>query len=221
VYVFVLVSTCGTVAFGQRDASLTSGSSFGISGGIGISLVNTTDIVDYINERAVQQAKLDDFGLASEFFGSAAVRMNNQWGVKLEYSYLLKSYNASQTFASDVSYSYGVHMPTVIAQYLILGNGYAFKAGGGLGYHVARFTEEFSYGSTVYTSTGLGVELDAEANTEFDDHLFSYISIDVRDDIMGEFQDPAGTRMYIASRGKNAKMNLFALGLKFGLLYYF
>jgi hypothetical protein len=142
--------------------------------------------------------------------------------VKLEYSYLLKSYSVPQQVGSDLSISYGIHMPCVVLQHVLSGRGYLLKLGGGLGYHVAHFTQEGSYFlPDTYTSKGLGIKIEAEGNTEFDEHLFGLIAVDVREDLMGDFRNPVGRTLAIPVKNTQASMSFFSVGLKFGLTYYF
>lgn len=195
---------------------------FALSGGMGITAINATDVVDYINMATPPASRLDDFSSAAEFFGSAQIRFNDSWGSKLEYAYLINSYNITSGSGS-YEYSYVIHMPTLIAQHLDMHAGYAFKFGGGLGYHIALLSERLQGASARdFKSTGLGVKVDAEGNTALGESMYAYLGVDVRVNFMSTFKDSQGNVLQI--RGltpKNAKMNFFALGLKFGMIYYF
>ena len=205
----------------QPSDEFSKGRAFGISFGLGLSVVKVTDIVDYINLRYLPLSKLDDFTSAPEFFGGVELGVSETWGMKLEYAYMFKSYNLGQGLTSPDVISYGVHMPTVLIQYLIYGQGYAVKVGGGLGYHIAILSEDYSfYGNQRYSSSGIGIKAELEGNTAFDDHLFGYIVIDIRENIMNEFKDSDGSTMLIPLKATNARLNLFSLGLKFGFIYY-
>ena len=211
-----------TIADAQSEAGTMGESAFGISAGLGVTLIRTADIVDYVNGVSASVNKVDDFGVAAEFFGSSELRLSAAWGVKFEYAYLLKSHNVTGAGYQDYIVSYGIHIPTLLLQYLIFGKGYIFKFGGGLGYHVANVTQDYaSLGSLGYKSTGIGIKVEAEANTEFDEHLFGVITGDIRNDIMGEIKDSKGNPLVIPNTGKHATMNFLSLGLKFGMIYYF
>ena len=218
-------TSCLVIANAQSDTSSIQRKSFAVSAGIGVSLVDATGVVDYVNDfvnyQSVSSTKQDDFATAVEFFGSAEVQVSESWGMKAEYSYLLKTYEIPQVGASPFSFSYGVHMPLLMVQYLIPEKGYTVKFGGGLGYHLAHFVKDASfYGSDEYTSTGVGIKLEAEANTEFDEHLYGLISVEVRGAVMGEFKDSQGNFMVDPVRQKDATMSFFSIGTKFGLIYY-
>ncbi len=218
----MLTLVCAVARTGaQTDTSVTVPRAVSINGGLGVALINASDIVDYINLQYQPANKLDDFATAGEFFGAGEIRVSESWGVKIEYSYLQKSYTVPQQYGADYTFSYGIHMPVAMAQYIVAGSGYVFKFGGGAGYHVAKFTQEASvFLSDTYTSKGVGIKLEAEGNTEFDEHLYGLISVDARDAVMGEFRGGGNQKLVIPVTNKNAGMNFFALGLKFGLVYY-
>jgi hypothetical protein len=221
VYFALVIGCTATVASGQPDSALSSGSWLGLGAGMGVSLVSVTDVADYINERSFQYGRQDDFTVAIEFYCAPQFRIGEEIGLKLEFAYLLRSYNIPQSSAPDVIFSFGVLMPTAIVQYLIIEHGYTVKFGGGAGYHVATFTEEYVPGEQRYTSSGIGLKLEAESNVSFDDHLSGAVVIDMRDDIAGEFKAADGSKLHILNKDKDASMNFFSLGLKFGLMYYF
>ena len=206
----------------SQDTDSVEGRNFGCSAGLGVTLVRASDIVDYVNSISSSATRVDDFGVAAEFFGTVELRLNPTVGLKLEYAYLLKSHTVSGSGYPDYIVSYGVHMPTLIVQYLFFGKGYGLKLGGGFGYHIAAITQDYSsLGNIEYTSHGIGIKAEAEANTEFDEHLYGVITGDIRDDIMSEIKDSVGKPLIIRNTGKHAGMNFFSLGVKFGMIYYF
>lgn len=212
-FIVLNVSVIAQTTFSQR---------FGAAGGMGITIVNATDVVDYINSVS-GSTRQDDFTAAPEFFGSVAVRLSQDWGVKVEYAYLIKTYTVPIVGWGDFDYAYGIHMPTVLAQYLHTGEGYAFKFGGGAGYHVVSFTEEFRGAiKKNLRSSGVGIKLEAEANTTLGGDLYAYLAGDFRTTLMSKLKDSGGATLPISSAGnKDARMNFFTLGLKLGLIYYF
>jgi hypothetical protein len=215
-----LLALLGSRSFSQSDTSLVR-RYYGVAAGLGVSLVSAPDIVDYINVQYAPATRIDNFGTGAEFFGNISVQLSESWGLKLDYAYLLKSYDLPQPYPPNFTFSYGVQMPTLVAQFFVTGKGYVLKFGGGAGYHLANFTEETYVGSTTYHAHGIGLKLDAEGDTAFDDHLFSYIGADIRGDFLGDLATDDGRKLVISSKNKNVKMNFFTIGLKFGLTYYF
>lgn len=196
-----------------------------VAGGMGITAISATDLVDYINAATSYSQRLDDFSSAAEFFVNVQVRWSDSWGGKIDYGYLINSYTITGGIGM-AEYSYVIHMPTLGIQYMDVHPGYAFKFGGGIGYHIASLSERAQGSSRNSLSMGLGVKVDAEANTLLDNRLYVYIGGEMRLNIMSAFRDSDGNVFPVltgsgTSVTKNASMNFFALGLKFGLIHYF
>ncbi len=201
----------------QQDTAAINRSLIGITGGLGVTLVLATDIVDYINNTYQILPKLGDFATAAEFFGAGEIRLGEEWNLKLEYAYLLKSYDVpTNGFGNTISYS--VHMPTVILQRVIEGRGYLIKYGGGVGYHFGSLTTHFPPFEDTYTASGVGLKLDGEGDTEFDEHFYGLIAVDVRDDILGQLKDSGDNPL---SGSHNPKLGFLSVGLKFGVVWFF
>ncbi len=212
----LLVAGYTTISFGDPDSLSFDHRYYGISGGIGVTMINVGDVVDFISNGTNQSR----FATAGEFFGAAEIQVADEWGVKLEYSSLVNSYNIPQSGIA-LSYSYNVQMPSIILHRIITGKGYLLKFGGGGGYHMASFNQDYPSGHPSYSAKGVGLKLDAEGNSAFDEHLFAFIGADVRDDILGTLKDSQGNALINPSYGTNVKMNFISVGIKFGLSYFF
>jgi len=197
---------------------------FDITIGMGVGAHSAPSIVDYINalvQPRVEQ-RLDEFTSVVEFFLVPELQMAEEWSGGIEYSLLLKSYSVddrSGYLRSDISYQ--VHMPTVLVQYLIFGEGYRLKVGGGVGYHLARFNQSFpAYGSEeTFRAEGLGVKLSAVGNTKFDETFYGSIGVDLRWDFLGSLKRGGGSEVTDRIAGTVPKMNFFTIGLKFGVMF--
>ncbi len=218
-HIFITPILFSQIAFTHPDATKSERMFYGIGAGLGVTLINSASVVDYLNTNS-PPSKIDDFGVAAEFFGFGTFQISESWGGKLEYAYLIKSYNIPAAPMPDYTFSYNVHLPTVLAQYYLIGEGFLFKFGGGIGYHFAQFSRNVNLSNIQYKSSGFGVKLEAEGNTAFDDHLFGTIALDVRSNFMSEFKDPDGNKLFIRATNKNVKMSFFSIGLKFGIVYY-
>ena len=221
VFLFGLLFIIQCDAQSKSDSTWYNRNYFGIGGGMGITLINSTDIIDYLNTSFMQSSRIDDFGSAPEFFCFGVFPISGSWGGKIEYAYIFKSYNTPVSGLPDYVFSYYVHMPTMILEYSFINEGFFFKFGGGVGYHVATFSRNLNISNIEYKSSGVGFKLEAEGNTAFDEHLFGTIGFDVRADFMSELEDANGNKLFINTTKKNASMNFFTLGLKLGLAYYF
>ena len=209
------------VTYSQSGSTWSDRKFYGIGTGLGITLINSTDIVDYLNTSFQQSSKIDDFGVAPEFFAFGTFSISGSWEGKIEYAYLFKSYNTPVSGLPDYTFSYYVHMPTMILEYSFVNEGFFFKFGGGMGYHFAKFSRNLNISNSDYRSSGVGLKLEAEGNTAFDEHLFGTIGLDARTDFMGELKDAGGNKLFISALRRNARMNFFSVGMKFGLAYYF
>ena len=194
---------------------------FSLYGGMGISLAAATATVDYLNTLVDASQRVDEFATAVEFFGGAEFPVTDEWGGAVEYSYLFKSYTLPTTSAGTYTLFYNVNMPTAMAHFVIPGRGYFLKLGGGAGYHFGSITQTSSlYGTdSSYTARGFGVKLQAVGQTAFDERLFAYIGGDMRWEFLGKAKSANGEEL--RNRGEAASLSMFAVGLRFGLIYYF
>ncbi len=197
---------------------------FEISGGMGISLHSTPSLADYINAtaRPRQEQLLDEFSSAVEFFITPELQVSEEWSLGLEYSLLLKSYMLDDPSGfSRTEFSYQVHMPTLLLHYLVIGEGYKVKFGGGAGYHIAKFNQSFlSYGTgDDFTAQSIGVKLEAVGNTKFDETFYGSIGVDLRWDFLGALRKSDGSEAFNRATGATAKMSFFSAGLKFGVTF--
>jgi hypothetical protein len=215
---FVLFATGNSPA--QLDSLLTGRRLYSVTGGLGVSMVRAVDVVEYVNFTFSPDSRLNDFAASPEFFIAVDAQIARAYGIEVEYSYLLHSYNITQG-GMNLAFSYAVHMPSVLICYLYAGKGYVLKVGGGAGYHVATFKQDFLGSVTDYTADGIGMKLAAEGNTAFDDNLFGSIGVEMRGDYLGEFRATKTKLPLIGSNGKNIRMDFFSFGLRFGLAYYF
>lgn len=208
----------------QQSQSQKSSKFFEISGGMGISLHSTPSLTDYINATAHprQEQLLDEFSSAVEFFITPELQVSEEWSMGLEYSLLLKSYTLDDRSGfSRSEFSYQVHMPTFLVHYVVFGEGYKVKFGGGVGYHFAKFNQSFpSYGTgDDLSAKSIGVKLEAVGNTKFDETFYGSIGVDLRWDFLGTLKKSDGSEAFDRASNTTAKMNFFSAGLKFGVTF--
>ncbi len=186
-----------------------------ITAGLGVSAHSDPTILNYINALTLPSPdqKLSGFTSASEFFITPEVQISNEWSVGLEYSYLLKSYNVLGGYQWDFSYS--VQMPTVLVHYLTPGDGYFLKFGGGVGYAIGNLSEQFAQTGAGESSraSGPGFKIEAVGNTEFDEHFWGSIGVDLRWVYAGSFKGS------VVSTAPTPKLDFFSAGVKFGVTF--
>ena len=191
--------------------------------GMGIDMQSAISLANYINQMAQprQDERLYDYSSAVEFFAVPEVQVAREWSVGLEYAMLIKSYSIDDRSGySRSDFSFNVHMPTVLVHWLLLGDGYRVKLGGGAGYHLASLSQSFlaTGGQETVTAEGFGLKLDAVGNTKFDDTMYGSIALDLRLDRIGTFKHAANATAASASIGLPT-MNFFSAGLKFGITF--
>jgi hypothetical protein len=186
-----------------------------ITAGLGVSAHSDPTILDYINALTYPSPdqKLTGFTSASEFFITPEVQINDEWSVGLEYSYLVKSYNI---VAGDPwNFSYNVQMPTLLVHYLVPGEGYWVKLGGGIGAAFGTLTENYVQTGAGESSTasGPGFKIEAVGNTKFDDHFWGRIGLDLRWVYAGSFKGG------LVTSAPTPKLDFFSAGVKFGVTF--
>lgn len=220
---FLVLSLSALSVFAQNpDARKT----VAISGGMGVSYIHASDLIDYMNQFTTANNKVSDFKSAVEFFAAPEISLSSDLGLKVEYAYLLTSYNFSQPSSGSYNFDYAIHMPTALVFYVIEGEHYFVKLGGGMGYHFGKFTElsPNSGRESRYTSSGVGFKIELMGNTAFGESLYGVIGGDLRLDFIGTLKDSDGRGLQIRRAYgpiDPVKLRFISAGIKFGLMYYF
>ena len=222
--VITFVSVCCTDASRAQAVESVSGlklreNTFSIYGGMGISIADAPGLVKYLNTLE-NPTVLNNFATDVEFFGGAEFPLSFEWGGALEYAYLFKSYSLSVGDAGTYTVFYSLHMPTAMVHYVVTGEGYFLKFGGGIGYHTGSLEQKDPYGSDItYSAHGIGLKGQAVGQTAFDEHLYGYIGGDMRWELLGKLKSDNGT--VLQNQGRVASLSMFVVGLNFGVVYYF
>lgn len=214
-----IVSIFVVICFSQMLAQPSSFHSdrIGVSAGLGVNYHNAKDIVDRINGNSVTTQRVSDFKSGAEFFGAVSIPLSPDWVLKAEYSYLLASYTQNTSFG-NAEFSYHVHMPTLIGQYILYeAETYNFKLGAGAGYHIGIYSEKYSTVNATFTGSGIGTLLELEANTALGEHLFAHLGTQMRWDFIGELTNAAGK----PPGNFSTTFNFFSVGARLGMSYYF
>lgn len=196
-----------------------------VSAGMGLTYISAPDIVAYINSLATAQ-QTNELAAAGEFLIAPEIQISDLLALKLEYSYLTKPYNVDVSNVGTYHFSYYLHMPSLVLSYLIVGNGYYFKFGGGMGYHYGVFTQRFpnSTADASYSASGVGFKLEAVGNTTLGGRLCALVAAALRGDFIGQLEDKDSKPVIIRrpySGDTNARLGFLSFGIMFGLAYYF
>lgn len=213
----ILFFVIGTMLSAQtKSIAVERKNTFAVFGGMGVHMISAPDVVEYINSVSSYAQRVNDFGVAVDFFGGVEFPIDNEWGVKLEHSYLFKSYTFPGNLNGTYEIFYATQSPSIIIQKIIVGKGYFVKFGAGGGYHFGLLTQKVStFGTTTkYSTTSIGVKTEIVGQTAFDDNVYGYIggSLGWENDI-NQFTMP--------NSSKPISLNYFHAGIRFGMNYYF
>lgn len=188
--------------------------------GMGLDFFNSQSVVDYINQSKFSgEGELSSFSTAVNFSGELGVKVDNNIQLSGDVAYQIYSYNSNVTLGRyDIAFNN--FMPSVLTYYMIEGNGYNFKFGGGAGLRFVNVEQTLpaSVSSDKYSSTGFGLLLRAQGNTLLSDKIYANISLDIRYDING-VPENNGRKLYNNVLKEDVNFNQFAFGIKLGLYY--
>lgn len=215
-------------AAAQHDSSaamfIRSENSFAVFGGMGIDIVRSSQVVDYINALSLFSQRVDDWGTAVDFFGGVEFPVDEKWGIAIEESYLFKSYTFAANSGATYDFFYSVHAPSILLQRVITGRGYFVKCEAGGGYRFGKAIQKIStYGAeNTYTDHGAGIKGAITGQTAFDENFYGYISGQMGWEFLGKLKntDPSVTEPAIGSP-ESISVRYFYAGLRFGVMYYF
>jgi hypothetical protein len=199
----------------------TSYSQVSLRAGMGVDYISSPSLYNYFNQNFSEPgSQIGSFKAAVNFSGEADYKLSNKYELGLDLTYRLYSYNFSGSLGS-YNLSYHNIMPTLVSYYVIEGDGYEFKFGGGPGIRFLSADESLPGTTTTqtYTSTGIGFLLRAEGNTKISSELFASVLFDVRYDLNGE-PKYNGVNLYNAVDRSNVNFNSLSIGIGLGLTYY-
>ena len=188
---------------------------------MGIGFGSTPSLKDYVNQIANYQ-ELGSFTSSVIFSGEFDYNASKTYDLGLEVAYLLNSVTFPFQTGGNYDFTYHIIMPSLTSYYVIKGEGYNFKFGGGAGIRLVNVTESFPNipNAGKFTSTGFGFLLRVAGNTRLSDNFYVYISGDLRYDLNGE---PKNGEQYLMDNATNEKVNLntFSAGVNIGVTYSF
>lgn len=183
-----------------------------IGGGMGLSYFNAPDLVNYI-ETNFSNVEIPSFSSSADFFIQFNYNISTMYQLSIEYDYNIYSYN-SDFSVGFYDFEINQHKPSLIGYYLINGEGYKFKFGGGLGLRIAQAQEKIgSYGSSsIYKITGMGFLGKAQGDTKIGSNFYALIAGEIIYDLTGEITTVTNSKIDLSS---------FGIGIKLGVIYYF
>lgn len=194
-----------------------------LKGTMGINFLSFPSVQDYINENyASSDAQIGTFNSAVIFAGEVGAFVTKEFELSLEIPYQIFSYTKNVSLG-QYELAYNLILPSVMGYYVLAGNGYNFKFGGGAGPRFVSVTESKKWQGTEdsFSSVGFGGLIRIEGNTALAENVFANIGFDLRYDTNGEPETDNGNKLVNNVKGETVNFNTFSLGLRLGISYLF
>lgn len=191
-----------------------------LSASMGLDFRSASNFKDYINFSFPQSGnQVSSFKSAVAFNFEVDYKISSTFALGIEHNILIDSYNASFGTLGVYNIEYTIQRPSILAYYIIPGEGYQFKLGGGVGFRFVSLTEQIIT-TTKYSSSGFGLLLKAEGNTLLAKDFYALIGANVRYDKTGNVSNGD---QYIINSSNGEKLNLDAIsfGIYLGVTYTF
>ena len=193
----------------------------GIAAGMGVEYLTPRDLVDMINGGFRPVERLPDFHAGVNFFVAGFVPLSADWLLKIEYAYLINTYNIAALLGPG-EFTMMVHMPTLYMHYMLVDEGlYNLSAGLGVGYHFGTLSTTYGTLIDTYTASGPGAVLELQGNTAINEDLFVHLGVQARWEGIGELRNAGGKSPGVNAQGKPPAMSWFGVGARIGVSYYF
>lgn len=185
--------------------------------GMGISFVNNPSVEDYINGQPLGD-ELGTFNSAFEWYVEGDYTISPKFQIGLEYVNELFSVNSSYGGIGNFDFTYATHKPSLLAYYVLAGEGYKFKLGGGAGPRFADLDQKIVATSN-YTTSGFGLLARIQAHTKLSDNFYANVGSTVRYENLGEPENSQGT-IYDVSVQDNVNLNAVSVSVNIGVSYF-
>ena len=185
---------------------------------MGLDFKSSPAFRDYINTSfAFGNNLIPTFKSAISFSGEVDYKLSKSFALGLEENIQIDSYNATYITGGIYEISYTVHKPSLLAYYIIPGDGYQFRFGGGVGPRFVSLSEKINTSSD-YSASGYGLVLKVEGNTLLSKNFYALIGTNIRYDVTGDFSNNQNT---IVNRSTGDKLNLnsISFGIYLGVTF--
>ncbi len=206
----MLITTCFGVTNAQGELKAV----------MGINFMSIPSMQDYINQNfAPPNEQLGSFVSSIVFAGEGGLFLKNNFLMSIEIAYQIYSFTTTG-ISGQYELKYNNLMPSLLAYYVLDGNGYNLKFGGGLGIRFPNVEESLpATGSTIsYTSTGFGVIARVEGNTLLGGDIYANIGAEIRYDVNGNPENNGNTLFNVVQR-EDVNFNTLSLGVRLGITY--
>ncbi|MDO8549103.1 MAG: hypothetical protein Q7S39_02985, partial [Ignavibacteria bacterium] len=193
-----------------------------LSASMGINFINSPSLYDYINQNYFQTGGeiIEGFNASVIFSGEAGYNLSESYQPAIDIGYLINSYTTTLLDGRQYEMAYGNLMFSILNYFVITGEGYSFKFGGGGGLRFLNADETISGITQTFSSTGYGFLLRVEGNTLLGGNVYAKIGAQASYDINGEPENN-GTHLYNNAAKENVNFNSLSVGLSLGVSYIF
>lgn len=192
-----------------------------LKGVMGINFLSIPSMQDYVNQTrlASSENQIGSFVSAVIFAGEGGLFLSQSLELTLEVAYQIYSFSEVKPEGKD-ELSFNNTMPTLLGYYVLNGDGYNFKFGGGAGIRFVSVdeTRNISVEKINYSSIGYGAILRIEGNTLLGGSVYANVGAEIRYDVNGEPENN-GTALYNNIVKENVNFNTFSVGVRLGITY--
>ena len=191
-----------------------------LKGTMGIYFLSIPSMQDYINQSfAPPNDQLGSFVSSVMFAGEGGFFIAKNFEASGELAYQIYSYTTTGV-GGKYDLVYNNIMPSLLGYYVISGDGFNFKFGGGAGVRFISVDQSLpaTGNTTTYSSIGYGIIGRIEGNTLLGGSVYANIGAEIRYDINGEPEN-GGTPLHNNVQNENVNFNTFALGVRLGITY--
>jgi hypothetical protein len=162
--------------------------------------------------------QLSEFATGIDFFVGVEKQITNNFSVKGEYSYFIKSYNVNNY--TQYNFSYYSHQPYVMFYYIIPQEYSYIKLGAGTGYILSNLTVKEFGTENSYTSGGIGFQAEAILNAQIGKSFAGYLSVYISDTFLSSLKDKNNKELLNNVTGETVKLSSLGAGIRFGVEFF-
>lgn len=163
--------------------------------------------------------QLSDFATGLAFFGGVERQISNNFSIKGEYSYFLKSYNVK--LFPNYDFSYTSHQPYLIFYYIIPQEYSYIKLGAGTGYLLSDLKVKEFGSQRDFTSNGLGLKGEIIFNAQIGKSFAGYLSGNISKTFLSNLKDTYGKELLTNGTNETVNLSSFSVGLRLGVEIFF
>jgi hypothetical protein len=186
--------------------------------GMGISFVAAPSLNDYLNFNFPVEEEISTFSSTGEFYGEVDYTLAPTFQLGIEYVFSLYGFTSA---ISGLNYelNYVHHKPSLLAYYVISGNGYKFKFGGGVGMRFVDLSEKKII-TEDFSTNGFGVLARIQGHTKLGGSFYANIGGTARYDLPGEPKD-GDKELFNVVTNETVNLNSFSVSVDIGVSYFF